>query len=92
MLVEGGGYLVVQTLGHIRLKEFFGDLCLEIHSRELPRADLCVHVLLNLITCPKKGTWDAAGYTEVCDVSGSSACTCQQTPQTMVLSWGNVAH
>ena len=26
----------VQTLGHIRLKEFFGDLCLEIHSRELP--------------------------------------------------------
>ena len=31
-----GGYLVVQTLGHIRLKEFFGDLCLEIHSRELP--------------------------------------------------------
>lgn len=31
-----GRDLDVQTLGHIRLKEFFGDLCLEIHSRELP--------------------------------------------------------
>ena len=31
-----GQDLDVQTLCHIGLKEFFGDLCLEIHSRELP--------------------------------------------------------